>query len=330
MLDDAVAELGRLDDGIGLALALLARGNARRDLGAAAAAGDDYAAAAACARKTVGQSWPTGLILAIEAFTLAVGPVPVQAAIARCDEILASIEWGPPGPIGVYSALGVLYAMRGEFETGRSFAARAVAACEEFGLRPVLEGTIRPHAALVDELAGDDERAIEMLELAYERVEECNEPAGIGVAAPRLARLLAARGDAARAGGSLDEPVAALAERAEAVAAPGDIVAAAEWQRATARALAAAGETGRATRAARRAVRSAEPTDFLPLRAGTFLDLAHVLAAAGRDAEAEAAAQQAAALHRAKGDVTGLRAARALASASRPGDRTSRRPASSA
>jgi DNA-binding SARP family transcriptional activator len=299
-----VGEFEALRDGLGLGLALLARANARRDSGHVAAALRDYRRAANHTREAVGGSWPTGLILAVEGFTLHLGPTPVGEAIRRCEAILHEIDWGPPGPIGVYAALGVLFAMRGDAGTGRSFAARAVTACEEYGLAPLLEGSIRPCAATVEELAGAEATAIGMLQTAYDRVEAVKAPAGIGVVAPRLARLLAAQGDANRA--------LALAVRAEEVAAVGDLVARIDWLRARARARAAAGAGAAAVRDARRAVRGADATDWLPLRAEAYLDLAHALAAAGRMRDAVEAAERAAELYDEKGNVVGAARARAF------------------
>ena len=66
------------------------------------------------------------------------------------------------------------------------------------------------------------------------------------------------------------------------------------------------GEHEEAERLAREAVRWAEPTDAIASKADTYLDLAAVLAAAGKRDEALSALAEAQALYAEKGHTVGL------------------------
>lgn len=140
VIDRLVGELEKLEDDLGCALALRTRGVLHRDLGHIERAVADFRAAAARSFRAVGTSWPTGLLLNHEADALILGSMPVLEAIARCDAILDSMPWGPPGPWGLYCASGVLHAMRGEFAIARAYVGRAATACEEYGLWRVRVG----------------------------------------------------------------------------------------------------------------------------------------------------------------------------------------------
>jgi Flp pilus assembly protein TadD len=70
------------------------------------------------------------------------------------------------------------------------------------------------------------------------------------------------------------------------------------------------GLTDEAEALAREAVRLAEPTDFLTIRADALLDLAAVLRRAGQPSDAEESIRSALALYEHKGDVVSAGRAR--------------------
>ncbi len=82
------------------------------------------------------------------------------------------------------------------------------------------------------------------------------------------------------------------------------------WHRVRARVLAAREALTDAVSSAEAAVRIARGTDFVPIMAGTLLDLAAVQRAGGRDDLASAAAEEAIGWYERKGDILGARRAR--------------------
>jgi hypothetical protein len=102
-----------------------------------------------------------------------------------------------------------------------------------------------------------------------------------------------------------------FADLSRSLAAREDVYAQVRWRSATARALAADGDPGRAVALAREAVQLAEVTDMLNLRADALLDLAEVAGLAGRAEEAAAAAAGGLPLYERKGNQVAAAAVRA-------------------
>jgi class 3 adenylate cyclase/tetratricopeptide (TPR) repeat protein len=211
------------------------------------------------------------------------GPVPAPEAIRRC----LLLPDRAPGRRAVRAAvaypLAVLYALHGEAAKARSCLEWADPVMRELGL-----GQARAFAPLftasVDVLTGRPEAA----ERAYGRARRAAERLGDGgmaAAAGRgLARLLVESGrpqDAARASAGL--PAGERLAPLDAADAAGCL----------ARIAAAAGDSGRALALAEDAVAAAAGTDCPAAQGTARLDLAHVLAAAGRPAQAADAARTA-------------------------------------
>ena len=103
------------------------------------------------------------------------------------------------------------------------------------------------------------------------------------------------------------EELCRVSERA---AAANDLSAQVTWRGVRAKLLADQERGDEAEALAREAVRLAEPTDLLTIRADALLDLAAVLRHCGRPSEADEASRAALELYRQKGDVVSAERAR--------------------
>jgi DNA-binding SARP family transcriptional activator len=300
VLDDLVGELEKVEDDLGSALALRMRGAVRRDLGRVDEALADFRDAAARSRRAVGRSWPTGLILAHEGEALFLGTTPVLEAIGRCDAILDSIPWGPPGPWGLYCSLGMLHAMRGEFAPARAYVARAAAACEEYGL--IARATwVSLCEASVEMLADELEAAELALRTARSQIRAAPPVEEERVVAARHARVLALLGHCDDA---IDAAMFAASSCND------DVGVRNEWLRAKALSRATDDPT-QALPIAQDAERILGGTDLVSLQGETLLDLARVQALAGFVEDARISVAHAQALFERKGHLVGAeRAAR--------------------
>src|SRR5262249_12418808 len=140
----------------------------------------------------------------------------------------------------------------------------------------------------VEVQAGDLEAAERELRRGYDILEAMGERAYLSTVAAFLARVAEARG-------RLDD-ADRLSHLSEASAAPDDVETQVLWRGALARAMARRGAYDEAEALARAAVSLLDGIDGPWMRGTAELDLAVVLAAAGRAAEAEEAAERAAAL----------------------------------
>jgi ATP/maltotriose-dependent transcriptional regulator MalT len=122
------------------------------------------------------------------------------------------------------------------------------------------------------------------------------------IIAALLARALLGQGRHTEAEG--------LAEVARAGAPPGSRPAQARWRALQAAVRAARGQADDAVALATHADRLLRPTDLLPLRADVLTDLAAALAARGDTAKATRAAEHALALHTEKGNIVAAQRAR--------------------
>jgi tetratricopeptide (TPR) repeat protein len=165
---------------------------------------------------------------------------------------------------------------------------------------PITASTTQP-AALIAMLADDPATAEKHLRLEYGFLYRMGERRYLPTTAAKLARALAAQGP-----GRYDEAIRLIAAGREAAAGE-DLITQALGQGVLARILADRGRHREAEDLARSAAALAAQTDLLSERAGVQLDLAHALAAAGRGAEAHAAAADAIDLYQRKGNLPGVR-----------------------
>lgn len=95
------------------------------------------------------------------------GPIAVEDAIQDCAEHLAAIDWGPPGPLGIWVTLGHLHAQAGRSAEAISWGRRAIAGMRKAGLRGELPEVRRRFAATLV-LTGDDAGAEVELRAAHD------------------------------------------------------------------------------------------------------------------------------------------------------------------
>jgi class 3 adenylate cyclase/tetratricopeptide (TPR) repeat protein len=251
-------------------------------------------------------AWMPATYIALLAQALYYGPTPVDEAFARCESLAAEAEGNPTVEAAVTSVLAGLLAMRGDFAEARASWARAAAIYDELGLHfPRAARSLI--AAEIELLAGDGAQAVHELERGYELLEAMGERGVRSTLAAILARTLASEGRYDEA----DRYVRASEE----VAASDDLVTQAACRAARAEVLAQNGDLAAAEETALDAVAIAGQTDFLDLQARTYLSLAAVIRAAGRDGEADETLSRATAIFEQKGNLV---AARLSAGASSP------------
>jgi tetratricopeptide (TPR) repeat protein len=230
------------------------------------------------------------------------GPTPAQKGIQRCEDYLDEIGNHPLGKALILMHLAGLYAMQDNVTAAHAALDSAKALVDTLG--PTITAAMTQPAALVAMLAGDPATAEVHLRREYERLVQMGERRLLGTTAAKLARVMAAQGPE-----RYDEAIHLIAISHE-VGADEDVSAQAVGQGVTARILADRGQYREAEELARSAAELAAQSDLLNERADTLLDLAHVLAAAGRLSEAHDAGLQALDLYRRKGNLPGSRESR--------------------
>ncbi|HEY1920232.1 MAG TPA: BTAD domain-containing putative transcriptional regulator [Streptosporangiaceae bacterium] len=227
------------------------------------------------------------------------GPTPAPAGIRRCAGYLDEIGNHPSGQAIILLQMAGLHAMQDDVSTAYATLDRAKALLE--GLGPTMTAALTEPAALVAMLAGDPAAAETHLRQQYDSLGQMGERYVLATTQALLGRAIAAQGPSRH-----DEATRLLA-MSRSAGADEDLSAQIISQGSTARILADRSHHAEATELANSAVQLAAQTDLLSQRADALLDLAHVLVVAGRIADANAAAAQALALHRLKGNRPGVR-----------------------
>lgn len=225
------------------------------------------------------------------------GPTPVPDAIAVCREIHEQLSAHPVAAARILRPLAALEAMAGNDPEARHLLAAGDEILSAVG---GLASAITQQEAVVELLAGDLEQAEGRLRRGYEALAAMGEKSLLATTAAMLASMLYAQG-------RYDE-AAELADVSETSAAEEDVSAQVGWRCVRARLLAREQHPNEAQTLAAEAVRLADRTDMLTLRAEAQRDLAEVLDATGRSTEAAAARQTAIELYREKGDVVSAQA----------------------
>jgi DNA-binding SARP family transcriptional activator len=228
------------------------------------------------------------------------GPTPAPEGIRRCADYLDEIGNHPSGQAVILLHMAGLYAMQDDVETAHATLNRAKTLLDTLG--PTMTAAIIQPAAFVAMLSGDPATAETHLRLEYEALDRMGEKGILATTAALLARAIAAQGPS-----RYDEATQLITMSLRAGAGE-DVSAQIIGQGLAGRILADRGCYAEAQKLANSAVQLAAQTDLLSQHADALLDLAHVLAAAGRTTEAHAAASQALDLYQCKGNLPGVQA----------------------
>jgi predicted ATPase/class 3 adenylate cyclase len=236
------------------------------------------------------------------AYALLLGPMPVEDAITEVGKLEEQARGYPAAEGAILGILGLLEAMRGEFDRARHLHRRSAELLGQLGPAPaVAEAAL--NAGETELLAAEPAAAERHLRPALAALANIGETA-------ILASVAAVLADALYRQGRLDEAEAVVRD-CEEVAAADDVAAQAGLRGARAKTLASRGDTTDAERLAREAVRLAERTDDLNLRAGTLVNLAEVLAGHDNDGERVDVLAAALSLYERKGNHAAARTLRA-------------------
>ena len=195
----------------------------------------------------------------------------------------------------------VLEAMRGSFDEARALTAAADASAEELG-QTLLVAVGGMAGWEVEMLAGDASAAEAHARRSCELLEQLGDSGMRSLASGQLAESLYELN-------RLDE-AQGWTETAEELSAADDVGSQMVWRQVRAKVLARRGAHAEAERNARDAVSLADDTDMLNWQGRALVDLAEVLALAGRREEAAAELDRAIALYKRKGNVVADASAR--------------------
>ncbi len=232
----------------------------------------------------------------------AFGSTPVDAAIERCERVLAEA----PGNLHVEESamnfLGLLHAMQGRFDEARHCRSRSIELAREFGDRLHLAATGMVDG-WIELLAGQPERAEQVLRPAAETLSEMGETAFLSTVAAVLAQALyeQARYDEAEHWTKTSEQASSL----------DDTVSEMAWRATRGRLLARRGDHLAGEALAREAVEIGRGTDDPRSLADCLLDLAEILELIGRHQEAIPPATEALKLYEQKGILPSISQAKA-------------------
>jgi DNA-binding SARP family transcriptional activator len=297
-LPELQREFARDQDELGLCQTLQLQAAMHWYYARSAAAEEAWRRAAEYARQIGDRSQLTEILTWLASAALW-GPTPAPDGIRRCADYLDEIGNHPSGQALILLQMAGLHAMQDDVSTAYVTLDRAKALLE--GLGPTMTAALTEPAALIAMLAGDPAAAETHLRQQYDSLGQMGERNVLATTEALLGRAIAAQGPS-----RYDEATRLLAI-SRSGGADSDLTAQIISQGSAARILADRGHHAEATELANSAVQLAAQTDLLSQRADALLDLAHVLAAAGRTAEANAAAAEALDLHRRKGNRPGIR-----------------------
>jgi DNA-binding SARP family transcriptional activator len=179
-------------DLVALADALLAHGHALREVGRADTA-------VACHREgieltlEIGDRWREGLARSMLGLVLMLGTTSVADAVAECKHHLEVLEWGSPGPVGLWMALGMLHTQAGRADEGQQYLDRADESLRTVGAASTLS-TVELFRAWTASIAGDRVQAIAHARTALELLDSLADVGSRCDVAALLARLEAQAG----------------------------------------------------------------------------------------------------------------------------------------
>jgi tetratricopeptide (TPR) repeat protein len=212
------------------------------------------------------------------------GPTPVPPALARCEDILASA----PDRFGAANVLvfcGGLHALTEQFDEAFEMVGTAEQIYEDLGDQYSLADSSGRIRGRIHVLTGDPQAAEEVFRKCCEIFERFQNEAALSTVGSELGQVLYSQGRHADA-----RRWSLLSEE---VAPPGDIVAQFSWRSLKGKLLAREGRLDEAEALALEAVAIAGATDALTEKGEVLLDLAEVLAAASRRADAAGRVEEA-------------------------------------
>jgi DNA-binding SARP family transcriptional activator len=304
--DEALEELRRRNDHLGQCQALRLRAWVDWTESRAGEADEAWSSAAAHARQA-GEDRMLFDILGWRASAAVFGPMPVSAAILHCEQIREQVESSPVAVAVTLHPLGLLHAMTGDFRLARRLVHEGNEILRDLGR---MESAVSHHESMVEMLAGRPADAEARLRPGYDRLKVMGERALLATTAALLAQAVYEQGRLDEADG--------LCQVSEEIAAPEDLTTQVVWRGVRAKIRARRGEPGLAITLAGDAVRLAKPTDLLVIQADALLDLADVMAIAGRPADAQSAARRGLELYERKGNVVSAARAREFLNAAAP------------
>lgn len=243
--------------------------------------------------------------LASSAYT---GPMHVDAAIARCENIRSQLGGYRRAQALVLDHLAAIRAMKGDVPAARRLVLDSKAILSELGIS--MHTAVSHDEAFVALAAGDEAGAEATLRTGYDRLVEMGEKALLADTAAMLAQVMCQQDRADEAW--------AFTREAEDAASEDDLSAQVVWRGVRARLLARAGRIPEAKRLSAHAVELAARTDWLTDHADALIAYAEVLRLAGAAEEAARAIQEAIALYERKGNRIGMRRAQSLLAAQVP------------
>jgi tetratricopeptide (TPR) repeat protein len=304
--EGSLSTFEELADDRGLAMAWSAIGWVRFGAGRYQDAGEASERSLVHAR-AAGREQLVNDALASTGVALMYGPLPAEAVIERCQEVLEGERLSMRVETAYLDTLAYHEAMRGRFDVARELLARGRGILRDLGLTagmPTISAA--EHAFLIELLAGDPAAAEREIRPACELLEQMGDKGLFSTQAARLAMSLYGQGRY--------EEAERYTELSEEAGASDDFATQAMWRQARAKVLAQRGEYEEAEILAREAVELGEPTDALDMRAEALRDLAEVLQHAGKSDEARQALDRALELFEQKGNiVSAARVNRALA-----------------
>ena len=232
----------------------------------------------------------------------AIGPMQVDTAIARCEEIIAESGRDPLTEAVAANALAYLNAMAGRFGEARELSSRSREILEDLGLALMLP-TLDAWTGQVEMLAGDPRAAERLWRRAYQALEGLGEKGNLSTIAAYLAEALYEQ--------ERYDEAEELTTVSESMTFPDDVTSQIAWRTVRAKVVARKGDLDLAEVLAEDAVARTAATDWPHLRGGALEALAVVQVAKGRADDAAATAGEALRLYEIKGSVAAADALRA-------------------
>jgi tetratricopeptide (TPR) repeat protein len=239
-------------------------------------------------------------ILAEFLFALPVGPMPVEQALQRIDELTDHVESDLRLDAWALGVRSQLEAMRARFDEARLLAEREEAIEEELGLRWIVFLVVS-HRCMIESLAGRPEVAEEVIRSRLEGKAFDQDVAAQSLIDSLLALALVEQQRFSEARDLVDRWAGVEGESRQAHV---------TWCGVRARTAAERGDREEAERIAREGVAVAATTDELNTRAGSLVHLAWVLRRSGDGDRAAEAVREALELYELKGNIAAVRQVR--------------------